>query len=44
MEAKYARRKDESPAVFVDPDGYAKFVADKEREFRATLARQRAAP
>ena len=44
MEAKYARRKDESPAAFVDPGGYARFVADKEREYRATLARQRAAP
>jgi hypothetical protein len=25
---------------FIDPDGYKKFVADKEQEFRAELAKQ----
>jgi len=42
MEAKYARLKDGAPAPFVDPDGYKKFVTDKEREFQAELAKQRA--
>jgi metallo-beta-lactamase class B len=41
MEAKYARLKDGAPSPFVDPDGYKKFVADKEQEFRDALAKQR---
>jgi metallo-beta-lactamase class B len=44
MDAKYARFKGDGPGPFVDPGGYTKFVADKEREFRTELARQRAAP
>lgn len=43
MEAKYAQLKAGAAAPFVDPDGYKKFVADKEQEFRAELAKQRAA-
>jgi len=43
MEAKYARMKDAGSAAFVDPDGYRKFVADKEQAFRAELAKQRSA-
>jgi len=43
MEAKYARLKAGAPSPFIDPDGYKKFVDDKEREFRAELAKQRAA-
>ena len=41
MEAKYARMKDLGSAAFVDREGYAKFVADRERAFRAELAKQR---
>ena len=42
MEAKYAKMKAGAPSPFVDRDGYKKFVADKEQEFRAELAKQRA--
>jgi metallo-beta-lactamase class B len=28
---------------FVDPDGYKRFVAQKEQEFRGELAKQKAA-
>jgi metallo-beta-lactamase class B len=41
MEAKYARLKDGAPSPFIDPEGYKTFVADKEQEFRAELAKQR---
>jgi metallo-beta-lactamase class B len=41
MEAKYARLKDGAPSPFIDPEGYKKFVADKEQEFRTELAKQR---
>jgi len=40
MEEKYARLKDGAGNPFVDPDGYKKFVAQKEQEFRAELAKQ----
>lgn len=43
LEAKYARMKPGAPNPFVDPAGYRKFVADKEREFRAEYARQTSA-
>lgn len=43
MSAKYARLQSGAPAPFVDPEGCKTFVADKEREFRAELAKQRAA-
>jgi metallo-beta-lactamase class B len=43
MEAKYARLMAGAPAPFVDPDGYKKFVTDKEREFQTDLAKQKAA-
>jgi metallo-beta-lactamase class B len=43
MEAKYARLKEGARAPFVDPEGYQKYVAQKEEEFRAELAKQRAA-
>lgn len=42
MEEKYARRKEGGVNPFVDPEGYKKFVADKEQEFRAELAKQQA--
>jgi len=43
MEEKYARLKPGSPNPFIDPGGYKKFVTDKEQEFRAELAKQKAA-
>jgi len=43
MEEKYARLKAGSPNPFIDPGGYKKFVTDKEQEFRAELAKQKAA-
>lgn len=43
MEAKYARLKQGARSPFIDPEGYKKFVAEKEQEFRAELAKQRAA-
>ena len=42
METKYARLKEGVPTPFIDPDGYRKYVAQKEQAFRAELARQRA--
>jgi hypothetical protein len=38
MEAKYARMKTGAANVFVDPDGYRRYSADRERAFRAELA------
>jgi metallo-beta-lactamase class B len=43
MEAKYARLKPGAANPFLDPDGYKKFVTQKEREFRDELAKQKAA-
>jgi metallo-beta-lactamase class B len=43
LEAKYARLKKEGFSVFIDPEGYKKYVADKEQEFRNELAKQKAA-
>lgn len=43
LETKYARLKEGAPAAFVDPDGYLKYVADKEHAFQTELAKQRAA-
>ena len=42
MESKYARLKKGARAPFVDPEGYKKYVAQKEQEFRTELAKQRA--
>ena len=42
MEAKYARMKDGGVNPFVDPDGYKRYVAQKERDFQAELAKQKA--
>jgi len=41
MEEKYGRMKDASTNPFIDPEGYKKFVAEKEQEFRAELAKQK---
>ena len=40
MLAKYARMKQEGPKVFIDPQGYKDYVADREQAFRAELAKQ----
>ena len=40
LEAKYARMKAGAATAFVDPEGYRSFVADRERAFRAELAKQ----
>ena len=40
MEEKYARMKAGAKDAFVDPDGYARFLHDREADFRAELARQ----
>ncbi|HEU4391235.1 MAG TPA: MBL fold metallo-hydrolase, partial [Blastocatellia bacterium] len=44
LEAKYGRLKQSGLAVFVDPDGYRRYVAEREQTFKTELARQRAAP
>jgi metallo-beta-lactamase class B len=43
LEAKYARLKEGGANPFVDPDGYKKYVAQKEQDFRTELAKQKAA-
>jgi metallo-beta-lactamase class B len=40
LEEKYALMKDGGANPFIDPDGYMKFVAQKEQDFRAELAKQ----
>ena len=41
LETKYSLLKEEGLAVFVDPEGYKKYVEDKEQEFKSELAKQR---
>jgi metallo-beta-lactamase class B len=43
LDEKYPLRKDGGANPFVDPDGYKRFIMQKEEEFRAELARQKAA-
>ena len=40
MEAKYARLKDGAAQPFLDPDGYKKYVDEREKAFRNALAKQ----
>jgi metallo-beta-lactamase class B len=40
MEAKFARVKRGGPNPFVDPDGYKRYVAERERAFRSELQKQ----
>jgi metallo-beta-lactamase class B len=40
MEAKYAALKNGASNPFIDPEGYKKYVADREQAFRAELGRQ----
>ena len=42
METKYARFQEGVATAFIDPDGYKKYVAEREQAFRTELARQRA--
>jgi len=41
MEAKLARVKRGGPNPFVDPDGYKRYVAEREQAFRTELQKQR---
>lgn len=43
MEAKYARMKGAAQNPLIDPDGYKAYIAKKEQDFRAELAKQKAA-
>lgn len=43
METKYARLEKGASTPFIDPDGYKKYVADREKAFRTELAKQRSA-
>jgi metallo-beta-lactamase class B len=43
METKYTRLQKGDATPFIDPDGYQKYVAERERAFRAELAKQRSA-
>jgi len=43
LDEKYPLRKDVGANPFVDPDGYKRFIAQKEEEFRTELARQKVA-
>jgi metallo-beta-lactamase class B len=43
LEAKYLRLKEGALTPFFDPEGYQKYVADREQAFRTELAKQRAA-
>jgi metallo-beta-lactamase class B len=42
LAAKYARLKGGARTAFIDPDGYKRYVLQKENAFRAELAKQRA--
>lgn len=42
LEGKYARLK-ENATAFIDPEGYKKYVADREQAFKREFAKQRAA-
>ncbi len=43
MEAKYAKVANGGANPFIDPDGYRAYVAEREKTFRAELAKQTAA-
>jgi metallo-beta-lactamase class B len=42
MDAKYAKRASGESNPFIDPEGYRRYVLDRELAFRAELARQQA--
>lgn len=41
LETKYPMRKKGGLAAFIDPKGYARYVADREKAFRTELAKQK---
>jgi metallo-beta-lactamase class B len=41
LEEKYPLRKEDGANPFVDPDGYKRFITQKEQEFQDELARQK---
>jgi metallo-beta-lactamase class B len=43
LEEKYPLMKEGSANPFIDPDGYKKYVAQKEQNFRTELAKQKVA-
>jgi metallo-beta-lactamase class B len=43
LEEKYALRKENGANPFVDPDGYKRFINQKEEDFHAELAKQKLA-
>ncbi len=43
LEEKYPRMKERGANPFVDPEGYKKFIAEKEQDFREELSRQKLA-
>jgi metallo-beta-lactamase class B len=43
LEEKYPRLKEGAANPFIDPDGYKKYVDEKEQEFRTELAKQKLA-
>jgi metallo-beta-lactamase class B len=43
LEEKYPLRKENSANPFVDPDGYKRFITQKEQDFRTELAKQKLA-
>lgn len=43
LEEKYARMKPGAPNPFIDPEGYKKYIAQKEHDFYTELAKQQAA-
>src|SRR5271154_3171134 len=43
LEEKYPLRKEGGPNPFVDPDGYKRFITEKEQDFRDELAKQKLA-
>jgi len=40
LEAKYARLKEGAASPFIDPNGYKKYVDEREQAFRSALAKQ----
>jgi metallo-beta-lactamase class B len=43
LDEKYPRMKEGAANPFIDPDGYKKYVAQKEQSFYTELAKQKAA-
>ena len=41
MDKKFSRMKPDGPNLFIDPDGYQAYIAEREQAFRTELKRQR---